>query len=95
MHLVQKESLEIVIVIGGGNIFRGIELEAGGFDRVTGDYMGMMGTIINGLAVGEAIENQGVDVRVMSAIPTQRVAEDFIRRRALRHIEKGRVVICV
>lgn len=95
VHLVQKESLEIVIVIGGGNIFRGIELEAGGFDRVTGDYMGMMGTIINGLAVGEAIENQGVDVRVMSAIPTQRVAEDFIRRRALRHIEKGRVVICV
>lgn len=95
VHLVQKESLEIVIVIGGGNIFRGIELEAGGFDRVTGDYMGMMGTIINGLAVGEAIENQWVDVRVMSAIPTQRVAEDFIRRRALRHIEKGRVVICV
>jgi uridylate kinase len=62
---------------------------------VTGDYMGMMGTIINGLAIGEAIEDAGVDVRVTSAIPTQRVAEDFIRRRALRHIEKGRVVICV
>lgn len=95
VHLVQSENLEVVIVIGGGNIFRGIELEAGGFDRVTGDYMGMMGTIINGLAIGEAIENAGVNVRVMSAIPTQRVAEDFIRRRALRHIEKGRVVICV
>ena len=62
---------------------------------MTGDYMGMMGTIINGLAIGEAIEQAGVDVRVMSAIPTQRVAEDFVRRRALRHVEKGRVVVCV
>lgn len=95
VHLVRVENLEIVIVVGGGNIFRGIELEAGGFDRVTGDYMGMMGTIINGLAIGEAIEDEWVDVRVMSAIPTQRVAEDFIRRRALRHMEKGRVVISV
>jgi uridylate kinase len=95
VHLVEKEKLEIVIVVGWGNIFRGIELEAGGFDRVTGDYMGMMGTVINGLAIGEAIEDEWVDVRVMSAIPTQRVAEDFIRRRALRHIEKGRVVLCV
>ncbi len=95
VHLVHAECLEIIIVVGGGNIFRGIELEAGGFDRVTGDYMGMMGTIINGLAIGEAIEDEWVDVRVLSAIPTQRVAEDFIRRRALRHIEKGRVVICV
>lgn len=95
VHLVQVENLEIVIVVWWGNIFRGIELEAGGFDRVTWDYMGMMGTIINGLAVWEAIEDEWVDVRVMSAIPTQRVAEDFIRRRALRHIEKGRVVICV
>lgn len=95
VHLVQNEWLEIVIVVGWGNIFRGIELEEGWFDRVTGDYMGMMGTIINGLAIGEAIEDEGVDVRVTSAIPTQRVAEDFIRRRALRHIEKGRVVICV
>ncbi|MDD2693990.1 MAG: UMP kinase [Candidatus Gracilibacteria bacterium] len=95
VHLVQVENLEIVIVVGGGNIFRGIELEAGGFDRVTGDYMGMMGTIINGLAIGEAIEDEGVDVRVMSALPSQRVAEEFIRRRALRHMEKGRVVISV
>ena len=95
VHLVQVEKLEIVIVVGWGNIFRGIELEAGWFDRVTGDYMGMMGTIINGLAIGEAIEDEWVDVRVMSAIPTQRVAEEFIRRRAIRHIEKGRVAICV
>lgn len=95
VHLVRAENLEVVIVVGGWNIFRGIELEAGGFDRVTGDYMGMMGTIINWLAIGEAIEDEWVDVRVLSAIPTQRVAEDFIRRRALRHIEKGRVVISV
>jgi uridylate kinase len=94
-HLIQYEKLEVIIVVGGGNIFRGIELEAGGFDRTTGDHMGMLGTIINGLAIGEAIETEGVDVRVMSAIPTERVAEPFIRRRALRHIEKGRVVICV
>lgn len=95
VHLVKVQKLEIVIVVWGGNIFRGIELEEWWFDRVTGDYMGMMGTIINGLAVWEAIEDEWVDVRVTSAIPTQRVAEDFIRRRALRHIEKGRVVICV
>ncbi len=95
VYLVQEEKLEVIIVVWWGNIFRGIELEAGWFDRVTGDNMGMLGTIINGLAIGEAIEHEGVDVRVMSAIPTQRVAEDFIRRRALRHIEKGRVVISV
>jgi uridylate kinase len=95
VYLVQQELLEIVIVVWGGNIFRGIELEAGWFDRTTGDHMGMLGTIINGLAIGEAIEKEGIDVRVMSAIPTERVAEPFIRRRALRHIEKWRVVICV
>ncbi|PID83781.1 UMP kinase [Candidatus Gracilibacteria bacterium] len=95
VHLVKNEHLEIAIVVGGGNIFRGIELERGGFDRATGDNMGMLATIINGIAVGEAIEDAGVDVRVMSAIPTEKVAENFIRRRALRHMEKGRVVICV
>lgn len=94
-YLVQNEELEVVIVVGGGNIFRGIELEAGWFDRSTGDNMGMLWTIINGLAIGEAIEKEWIDVRVMSAIPTEKVAEPFIRRRALRHIEKGRVVICV
>lgn len=67
-------------MVGGGNIFRGIELEAGGFDRVIGDYMGMMGTIINGLAIGEAIKNEGISTSVMTAIPTQRVAEEFTRR---------------
>ncbi|NRH21149.1 UMP kinase [Candidatus Gracilibacteria bacterium] len=95
VHLVKIQKIEVAIVVGGGNIFRGVELERGGFDRATGDNMGMLATIINGIAIGEAIEGAGVDVRVMSAIPTHRVAEDFIRRRALRHIEKGRVVICV
>lgn len=94
-HLVQVESLEIVIVVGGGNIFRGIELEAGGFDRVIGDYMGMMGTIINGLAIGEAIKNEGISTSVMTAIPTQRVAEEFTRRWAAQHIDDKKVVICV
>ncbi|MDO4874413.1 MAG: UMP kinase [Candidatus Gracilibacteria bacterium] len=95
VHLVQKEKLEIAIVVGGGNIFRGIELEKGGFDRATGDNMGMLATMINGIAIGEAIEDAGVDVRVMSAISAHKVAEDFIQRRALRHLQKGRVVICV
>lgn len=95
VHLVQKEKLEIAIVVGGGNIFRGIELEKGGFDRATGDNMGMLATMINGIAIGEAIEDAGVDVRVMSAISAHKVAEDFIQRRALRHLEKWRVVICV
>ena len=92
---MKNENLEIAIVIGGGNIFRGIELEKGGFDRATGDNMGMLATMINGIAIGEAIESEGVDVRVMSAISTHKVAEDFIQRRALRHLEKGRVVVCV
>ncbi len=95
VHVVKVQKIEVAIVVGGGNIFRGIELERWWFDRATGDNMGMLATIINGIAIGEAIENAWVDVRVMSAIPTHRVAEDFIRRRALRHIEKGRVVICV
>lgn len=95
VYLVREKQLEIVIVIWWWNIFRGITLEQWGFDRGVGDHMGMLGTIINGLAIGEAIEHEGIDVRVMSAIPTERVAESFIRRRGLRHIEKGRVVICV
>lgn len=95
VFLAQKEKLEIAIVVGWWNIFRGITLEQGGFDRGVGDHMGMLWTIINGLAIGEAIEQEGVDVRVMSAIPTDRVAETFIRRRGLRHLEKWRVVICV
>jgi uridylate kinase len=93
--LASEHKLEIVIVVGWGNIFRWIELERGGFDRATGDNMGMLATIINGIAVGEAIEEAWVPVRVMSAIPNQKVAEDFIRRRAIRHLEKWRVVISV
>lgn len=85
---MQTEKLEIAIVVGGGNIFRGIELEKGGFDRATGDNMGMLATMINGIAIGEAIEDTGVDVRVMSAISAHKVAEDFIQRRALRHLQK-------
>lgn len=85
---MQKEKLEIAIVVGGGNIFRGIELEKGGFDRATGDNMGMLATMINGIAIGEAIEDADVDVRVMSAISAHKVAEDFIQRRALRHLQK-------
>ena len=85
---MQKEKLEIAIVVGGGNIFRGMELEKGGFDRATGDNMGMLATMINGIAIGEAIEDAGVDVRVMSAISAHKVAEDFIQRRALRHLQK-------
>lgn len=95
VYLIQDRKLEIVVVVGGWNIFRWVELEKGGFDRATGDNMGMLGTIINGIAIGEAIEDAWVEVRVMSAIPTERVAENFIRRRALRHLEKGRVVISV
>lgn len=95
IHLIQVQKIEVAIVVGGGNIFRGVELERGWFDRATGDSMGMLATIINGIAIGEAIEAAGIDVRVMSAVPTHRVAEDFIRRKALSHIKKGRVVICV
>jgi uridylate kinase len=95
VHLIKNEKLEIVIVVWWWNIFRGVELERGWFDRATGDNMWMLATIINGIAIGEAIEDAGVEVRVMSAIPTERVAENFIRRRALRHLEKGRVVISV
>lgn len=95
VYLVKNERLEIAIVVGWGNIFRWIELEKWGFDRATGDNMGMLATIINGIAIGEAIESEWVDVRVMSAVSAHKVAEDFIQRRALRHIDKGRVVICV
>jgi uridylate kinase len=84
---------EIAIVIGGGNIFRGIEATAQGFDRVQGDYMGMLATIINGLALQSALEKANIPTRLLSAIEMKAVAEPFIRRRAVRHLEKGRVVI--
>ena len=84
---------EVCLVVGGGNIFRGMAAAAKGFDRATGDYMGMLATVMNALAVQNALEEQGVDTRVQSAIPMASVSEPYIRRRALRHIEKGRIVL--
>ena len=84
---------ELCIVIGGGNIFRGMAAAAKGLDRTTGDYMGMLATIMNALAMQNALENLGVETRVQSAIPMASVCEPYIRRRAERHLEKGRVVI--
>jgi len=89
----QKSGVEIAIVIGGGNIFRGAGLARAGMDRVTGDYMGMLATVMNALAIQDALESQGVFARVMSALQIHEVCEDYIRRRAERHLEKGRVVI--
>ncbi|MGA7964716.1 MAG: UMP kinase [Gammaproteobacteria bacterium] len=86
--------VEIAIVIGGGNIFRGAGLAQHGMDRVTGDHMGMLATVMNALALQSALESVDVPARVMSAIRINEVCEDFIRRRAMRHLEKGRVVIC-
>ena len=90
---VQRAGIQIGVVIGGGNIFRGAGLAAAGMDRVTGDHMGMLATVMNALAMQDAIEKRGGFARVMSAIPIHDVAEDYIRRRAIRHIEKGRVVL--
>ena len=90
---VRKLGVEIGIVIGGGNIFRGEGLAATGMDRVTGDHMGMLATVINALAFQDALEKIGAHVRVMSAIKINEVCEDYIRRRAVRHLEKGRIAI--
>jgi uridylate kinase len=90
---VRADGLEIALVIGGGNIYRGMAATAEGMDRATGDYMGMLATVLNSLAVQEALERHGADTRVLSAIEVQEVAEPYIRRRAVRHLEKGRVVI--
>jgi len=90
---VVELGVEVCMVIGGGNIFRGISGAAQGMDRSAADYMGMLATVINSLAVQNALEKQGVDTRVQSAIPMASVSEPYIRRRAIRHIEKGRVVI--
>ena len=84
---------ELCLVVGGGNIFRGIAAAAKGFDRTSADYMGMLATVMNALALQNALENQGVDTRVLSAIPMSAVCEPYIRRRAVRHMEKGRIVI--
>jgi uridylate kinase len=92
---VHDLGIEIAIVIGAGNIFRGVPAAASGMDRVTADYMGMLATVINGLALQDALEQLGVYTRVLSAISMQEVAEPYIRRRAVRHLEKGRVIIFV
>ncbi len=89
----REAGAEIALVIGGGNIFRGAGLAAGGMDRVTGDQMGMLATVINALAMQDALEKLGAKCRVMSAIKINDVCEDYIRRRAIRHLEKGRIAI--
>jgi len=90
---VSDIGVEVAMVVGGGNIFRGAGLAEAGMDRVTGDHMGMLATVINCLSMQDALENQGVYCRVMSALPINAVCEDYIRRRAVRHLEKGRVVL--
>ncbi len=91
---IARSNVQIAVVIGGGNIFRGAGLAQSGIDRVTGDHMGMLATVMNSLALQDALESISVDARVMSAISVHDVCEDYIRRRAVRHLEKGRVVIC-
>ncbi len=91
---IHASGVEVVITVGGGNIFRGVKGAAAGMDRASADYMGMLATIMNALALQDSIEKQGVETRVTSAIMMRDVCETFIRRRAIRHLEKGRVVIC-
>lgn len=95
LRKLTEEGVQVACVIGGGNILRGKQSESLGINRATGDYMGMLATVINGLALSDALENNGVPTRVMSAIDVHKVCEPFIRRRALRHLEKGRVLVLV
>ena len=90
---VVEQGIEVCLVIGGGNIFRGVSGAAAGMERATGDYMGMLATVMNALAMQSALEQKDVPVRVMSALPISAVCEPYIRRRAMRHMEKGRIVI--
>ncbi|MDH5784986.1 MAG: UMP kinase [Chromatiales bacterium] len=90
---VVASGVEVGIVIGGGNIFRGVSLAGAGMERATADHMGMLATVINALSVADGLEKAGLTVRVMSALPIHQVCEDYVRRRAIRHLEKGRVVI--
>lgn len=90
---IVEKGIEVAIVIGGGNIFRGVAGASNGMDRVQGDHMGMLATVINGLALQSALENEAIPTRLQSAIKIDEVAEPFIRRKAMRHLEKGRVVI--
>jgi len=94
IKVARSLDVDIAIVVGGGNIFRGMAAAAGGMDRATGDYIGMIATVQNALALQGALEEEGVDTRVMSAFEIRAVCEPYIRRRAIRHLEKGRVVIC-
>ncbi|MGH2394556.1 MAG: UMP kinase [Candidatus Limnocylindria bacterium] len=91
--LVHEDGYQIAVVVGGGNIFRGLSAAAAGMDRASGDYMGMLATVINAIALREGLEHSGVDTRVQSAIWMQEIAEPYIRLRAIRHLEKGRLVI--
>ena len=90
---VHALGIELALVVGGGNIFRGVKAASAGMDRVSGDHMGMLATLINSLALQDQLEQRGVQTRVLSAIELRQVAEPFIRRRAIRHLEKGRVII--
>jgi uridylate kinase len=90
---VRDRGVEVAIVVGGGNIYRGLEGTAEGMDRASADYMGMLATVLNALALQDALEHEGVNTRVQSAIPISEVCEPYIRRRAMRHLERGRVVI--
>jgi uridylate kinase len=90
---VHRRGVEVAIVVGGGNIYRGLAAAAGGMDRATGDYMGMLATVLNALALQDALEKENAQTRVQSAITISEVAEPYIRRRAMRHLEKGRIVI--
>jgi uridylate kinase len=91
----RRSGIEVAVVVGGGNIFRGLAAAAKGMDRATGDYMGMLGTVMNGLAIQDALEQMGCPTRVLSAIAMNEICEPYIRRRAERHLEKGRVVVMV
>jgi uridylate kinase len=93
IHRVADRGVEVAIVVGGGNIYRGLRGAAEGMDRATGDYMGMLATVLNALALQDALEKRGAHTRVQSAITISEVAEPYIRRRAMRHLEKGRIVI--
>lgn len=95
IHEVHRLGVQMAVVVGGGNIFRGLAASSKGMDRASADYMGMLATVINGLAIQYGLEKMGVDTRVQTAIQMQEVAEPFIRRRAIRHLEKGRLVIFV
>ena len=93
IHEIHTLGIEVAIVIGGGNIFRGVQAEEGGMDRTHGDYMGMLATMINSMALQAALENAGLKTRLQSAIEMKEIAEPYVRRRAVRHLEKGRIVI--